>query len=429
MSIYSTILYGKMKRLLVVILGCTILMIACNQIEQSRSFDDLLSEVKVNIEIPDFDENSVLNCSDVFSSVEYVPLDSELSNICEITKLNRTPKGDYIVYDRRNLAIIRFDNNGRFVNYIGEQGHASNEYIKPIDVVYDPYNDQMLVWDNPRKKIMIYNINGSFISDLDIPWYTGVLSVVDNEHLLVCTDNLDSDKSKLSDGAKYEFVLIKRDGTIEKSFEGTADLSRGFQLSLDKTFSGECDNINCHMEYSPIVYKFVDKELKPFYGFYFKGNGMPKEWLSYDYEKYKSVKSTNKDVMYCYRFFDTPNYYVMNIIKDMIYFCVQSHEPVNNVIHYGNRLVNDLTGDKIIDNNALLYINLILTNVIDNKCYFVVEPTCFQELLLILQQKKADMQFTHKGNLSECEDIERAIEFCQKFANNFNPILVVCTLK
>ena len=154
-------------------------MASCSnkQVTFYHSEDEILEGCTV-INISDIKDSSVIACSDIFSEVEYIPLEDTFnSTVGMIEKLAVTPDGDMIVFDRRNGIIVRYNRDGHYMNKIGERGHQKNEYVRPIDIAYDPYNKQVIVWDNVRKALLYYDIKGNLVNKKESEQWHGTLEV------------------------------------------------------------------------------------------------------------------------------------------------------------------------------------------------------------------------------------------------------------
>lgn len=70
--------------------------------------------------------------SNLFSEVHYVPLEETRNSIVgEVSQLEITKDGDYVVFDSNSGAIFRFASDGRFLNNIGFRGLARmNTYYR-----------------------------------------------------------------------------------------------------------------------------------------------------------------------------------------------------------------------------------------------------------------------------------------------------------
>lgn len=122
----------------------------------------------------------------------------------------------------------------------------------------------------------------------------------------------------------------------------------------------------------------------------------------------------NNDVVYCQQFYDTPNYYLMQLIenKGKIVLYMQDKIDQNEFAKtHGN---NDIKG--IISKNVfeLCY---------DEKLYYVYDPSEIQWFIDDINNDRNTME-------ERCGKIEQKdIEFLTELVNHTNPILQICKLK
>ena len=113
------------------------------------------------VNVPNVEDSVCLRYSKFVSKTEYVVLeqvnDYQLSSI---TKLEIARDNSLIVFDDLNKQLLRFDENGKFLNSIGEHGHGHGEFVDPSDISYNPATNQIYVIDNANCHILVYDING-----------------------------------------------------------------------------------------------------------------------------------------------------------------------------------------------------------------------------------------------------------------------------
>lgn len=91
--------------------------------------------------------------------------------------------------------IILFNPTGKFLYQIGKLGEGPGEYHSIDDFTYSPETNEVYIWDNFKKKILIYDVHyGSFVKDLDcliesryIHYHNGMI-YLDNRYQDLDTD-------------------------------------------------------------------------------------------------------------------------------------------------------------------------------------------------------------------------------------------------
>jgi len=376
------------------------------------------------IDIPTLKDSTIIACSSVFSDVEYIPLETNsYSALGMIDKLEFTEDGDMIVFDERNGIVMRYDRDGHYMNKIGERGHQKNEYVKPIDMAYDSFHKQVIIWDNFRKTLLYYDINGNLVDKTESDLWYGKLEVLDNDNLVIC----DSHKIKDNPNA-LKFFLVDRKGKIRKEFNEYNTIT-GFQKAYNKVFS-KCDgHVLCHTEYSSNIFEFQNDSLVPRYHLSFGKNGIPDDWFGYDEDKFHKMIHTNDNITYCNKFFETSKYIITTLSMDCLYLCIKEKKEYGNKVYAGFNLRHDLCGIKIIDESGgLMNTATVVPVAVDSgKCYFVMEPSIFATFTDNLKEIKKQLDGNHqyKGENISNDDIRKF----EMLAQNNNPIILKCTLK
>lgn len=114
-------------------------------------------------------------CSELFSSIELIPL--ETTDDCLIGGLNlNILLNDSVIIIRdiiANLSMINrehlyaFDRTGKFMNEIGRRGQGPGDYISLLDIFFNTERPTMYVTDN--SKILEYDFSGRFIHSVQRP--------------------------------------------------------------------------------------------------------------------------------------------------------------------------------------------------------------------------------------------------------------------
>jgi len=101
----------------------------------------------------------------IFQFKSYVILeDSADSRISNISKIRITDR-NIIILDN-NKRILFFDSQGRFVYSIDKIGHAKDEYMGIQD--FDIRNDSLFIIDRIASQLLVYSIDGRFLTREEI---------------------------------------------------------------------------------------------------------------------------------------------------------------------------------------------------------------------------------------------------------------------
>ncbi len=369
------------------------------------------------IVITNIKDSAVLRFSEVFSKIEYIPLENTtMSAIGIVDKIMFGPEGDLITVDKHNNIVLRFDRHGKFLNKIGEVGRKNNEYISINDVVYDKYNRHVIVWDNPRRSLIMYTLEGKYVSTVDINRYVGSMAEMDDNLLTLHT---------VDDG--YEYIVMNKDGNVLQKYDDRYSAVTNIPLVEAQMETSSRQTVLGHSEYSPLVYDVSGKDIIPKYLFDFKENNIPLEWFALDEEDFSDMLHRNTKVAYCYRFYEAPDYYVMAFLKERLYLCV-INKNTEETPYMGNNVYNDMTGIPFFDKTNWFGGGVVPIGVQGNDCYFVKESSDFDTSDMDIS--KLNKQLKVDGHEEMCIDtLSCEYKKIKSLGENINPIIMKCTLK
>lgn len=206
-------------------------------------------------------DNNIENVKDdalhnLFDSIEFISLQETpeclLGDIHKIQKVNN----DYFVMasgSNRFPRIYRFNHEGIFLNSIGKIGNASSEYMRIGSFMV--VNNWVYIADLNKKKMLIFDINGNFISSKDGN---------DNFPFLYDMEIIDSNKALFSyninfkkSGTLFEIVDLKSFKelhTIKTNYVATGSIS----YSL-KTIGKDCNKILLLFPAENTIYEIDEK--------------------------------------------------------------------------------------------------------------------------------------------------------------------------
>ena len=118
-------------------------------------------------------ENEKRNLSQLVKKLEYIPLETDTASI--VGSLFFPPRDfeffEEDIFVKNALGrMCRFDDKGKFLNFIGDIGRGPGEYVNPwACTVFKTENTvQVALLADVLRKILIYDINGNFLYDIPI---------------------------------------------------------------------------------------------------------------------------------------------------------------------------------------------------------------------------------------------------------------------
>lgn len=296
--------------------GCCLLVVCCtNAPNQSLSDNYYIEENDSipSIALRDLEDVSILNYSDLYDSVSLVKLEAHPEALIgRVSKVEILGNGNFLVFDNTNAGIFVFSQDGRFLNTVGCQGNGAKEYITPEDVVYDAYNNEVIVWDHNKKNLMFFHPDGRFVRKVNIPWYIGTLQVLDKDHIAVFMNHRDEIEGEYGHNIKIldrEGIPVSEGLPYDKRLET-------FNPACKKAFSTSCGVLFCNPPYSSIVYEIGQDSIMPRYFLDFGDRAIPKNWFgNMDHRELNKQLRRNPDLAYCASFHETANSFLLNVIQ------------------------------------------------------------------------------------------------------------------
>lgn len=139
----------------------------------------------------DLRRNDDVSIYDFFTNVKIIPLETtEESLITEVSKV-QFYNGHYYILDRRSHELFCFDEEGKFLYKISNQGRGPREYVGVSDFTIDRFNYRLLLLDPATKHIHSFDIEGNYLNvmNLEGPVVTRIHSL--NDSTLVFFSSVD----------------------------------------------------------------------------------------------------------------------------------------------------------------------------------------------------------------------------------------------
>ncbi|WP_040602876.1 6-bladed beta-propeller [Paraprevotella xylaniphila] len=295
------------------------------------------------------EEGGILNYSDIYDTLSFVKLETNPEALIgRVSKVEILKNGDFLIFDNANAGIFVFSSKGTFLNFIGHRGNGEKEYITPEDVVYDTYNDEIIVWDHNKMHLMFFHTDGKYIRKIKLPWYIGTLQVLDKEHIVVFMNHGDD----IEHGYGYNIKVLDRDGVLVSEGLPYSEQFGTFNPACKMAFSVYNDTLFCNPPYSSIVYEVTKDSVLPRYFLDFGDCAIPKEWFGHmDNREMNQRLGHNPDLAYCGSFHEATNYFLLNIVKNRMVNIGLYPKQRNIESLYASFLWNDLYG--LVSSNVI----------------------------------------------------------------------------
>ncbi|WP_148372095.1 6-bladed beta-propeller [Bacteroides bouchesdurhonensis] len=186
-----------MKTYYIIILF-TSLFISCH----SNSPNDLSPEIPVIDIAKAWDNNNkkVINASELFSNVEYIPLETNDKYL-----IDKIPH--YYITDKFILiGGFLFNKKGDFVVKLGKIGQGPGEFISAKDELFNEDRKEFYALDNYTNYIHVYDINNHYLRSIPVPTFRNNFFLIDKDQLLIT--NRRGLFSITPESCEYSYIII-----------------------------------------------------------------------------------------------------------------------------------------------------------------------------------------------------------------------------
>lgn len=231
---------------LVCLIGCS----DKNRIGTSTKTEDLIS-----INLDELEISAPIMYSDLFDDIKFIELESTpnslLGTISKVIYYNDTI---YVMDKSVSKAVFLFNQDGKFINKIGNIGKGPGEYINISDFCLDKKDNRVMLINSSYKCIYSYFKDGTFEKEYSFSenLYGNSLVVSDDEiyinavpnynseegqYILQCINKNNLKSSKWLDNATHNKGSVLRDNFIISSFYDSQDGIRFFPKFSDTIFT------------------------------------------------------------------------------------------------------------------------------------------------------------------------------------------------
>jgi len=141
-----------------------LIIASCNP--ETKEIPQQIETIIIDISSKELD--SVL-LSSMVEDIEYIKLEATPDSY--ITFCEETEIGEKYIVVLRKQSIYVFNRKGKYLNRIGRKGKGPGEYTFPRLLRLSKDEKYLFFHDSPRRKILQYELDGTFISETEIHFY------------------------------------------------------------------------------------------------------------------------------------------------------------------------------------------------------------------------------------------------------------------
>lgn len=305
----------------------TLLVISCNS--GNKSIDFLQVDVKL--------EDNTIHLSDIFSSVEIVPL--QTTDLSLITDGAQLKFSDQFIFIESNKSIKLFDYEGNFVKNIDRKGNGAGEYLGISDFYVDDNSKKIEVLDKRQKKILQYNHNGDYLSEIPLNFWAVKFTRDTNKDLFVYSGN------ERDNNNAYKFNIFDNEGNGYRFYGIDEKKSKFLHILNLEHFYKSGDEMLFFEPFNDTIYNFKENKLKPKYVISYNGKNVPPSFYEdnnfsnvfeffQEFKKYGYINST-------YNAFETQTKLYFQCFKQSEKYLISYDKKTSKSFSY-NKIVDDL---------------------------------------------------------------------------------------
>jgi hypothetical protein len=139
----------------------------------------------------------------IIDSIAYLPLmETEGSYFSDVRKLKVTDDYIFIFDASGSRSLLCFLPSGEFVRKIGARGNGPGEYSMLWD--FDVDKDNIYLYDRAKKNILIYSMDGRFVTSKPLPFRIKSLKVLPNTHFLFAAEK----EASMKEGVQFRWASL-----------------------------------------------------------------------------------------------------------------------------------------------------------------------------------------------------------------------------
>ncbi len=245
----------------------------------------------------------------------------------------------FLVFDHYSNKLSLFNEDGQWIRFYGKQGQGPNEYLQIMDFTVDIAKEQIHVFDDMLRKIIIYNLEGKVIQEKKFFLYFSdvVFDINTNGyiHYAFGFDNIHLSKKQF-----VSILKVRENGDViytGKPFPDHALSFNGNRIlkNLQQTTGG---TTNLAEAFNDTIYSVKMKRIEPSFLINFKANTPPKDFATDAKTIDKLTEARIRNYPYLYSFFTETrrNCILTYSYKDLLHLVIFDKASQKTVLNTKN---------------------------------------------------------------------------------------------
>ncbi|TWO31560.1 6-bladed beta-propeller [Seonamhaeicola sediminis] len=217
--------------------------------------------------------NSSMDLNDIIYDIELTPLETTSESLIGRIHNILYDSNFYFIHDKRNNKLLRFNENGKFLNSIGAIGKGPQELLSIRDVAINAEKKFISILDSKSRKVSRYRYSGEFIDSK--PFYYMVSEHEYGNNFLVFGASIVQKNENIPLVESYRLIVADTNyvplGLAFKTPENS------FVYATTRPLRKFNNSIYYHQPFSNGIWKAEYSNLIPLIKFEFEKNGFPNE--------------------------------------------------------------------------------------------------------------------------------------------------------
>lgn len=248
--------------------------------------------------------NSSMDLNDIIYDIELTPLETTSESLIGRIYNILYDSNFYFIHDKRNNKLLRFSEDGKFLNSIGSIGKGPQELLKIRDVAINIKKKFISILDSKSRKIFRYRYSGEFIDSK--PFYYMVSEHEYGNNSLVFGASIVQKNKNIPLVESYRLILADTNSVPLGLAFKTPENS--FVYAATRPLRKFNNSIYYHQPFSNGIWKVKDRSLIPFIKFEFEKNGFPDEVWKKEISTKELIDLKNKHVCFSGDFITTDKF-------------------------------------------------------------------------------------------------------------------------
>lgn len=319
---------------------------------------DIKNETGITVQLDKVKDE--IKISELIKDVEYIPLEtSDNSLISHISMVDIYKDRIFVMDNIMQNKVYIFDIDGKFIKAVGQKGGGPEEYALITGMTIDRKNDQLIVYDNMKRRFMYYTLNGEFNRIAPTPFsFAGEMMISPKGYLMSVSNkfNMNTHLKELDD---YRILFTDSLGNVVKGAFKYDD-NESLAIAYSQLYRTNSDLV-FYPQYMNSLYTVTDSTITLRYRIDLSN------YSPYDLSDIQSVKSKKL----FYEITSVSTYLQPNMIEtnDFLYFLVANKKEY--IYSFFDKRTNKTISFREFDYDGDCVFNPTITRMNSYQDYFV----------------------------------------------------------